>query len=86
MSDKENDKLDKVLSMLHDHSEDLETIKRGIYGDKQNGVPGLLQENKDQEERIKKLEELKKKGTYMVAGVTLAWPVIWHHIKQYFGL
>lgn len=85
MSDKENDKLDKILSRMDEHSEELQTIKRGIYGDERNDVPGLLKENKDQEKRIKSLEEYRKKGAYMVAGFTLSWPVIWHQIKQYFG-
>jgi hypothetical protein len=86
MSDKENDKLDRILNKLDDHDIKLADIQRGIYGDPKNDVPGLMKENKDQEKRIKELEDLKKKGTYMVAGVTLAWPIIWHHIKGFFGL
>ena len=86
MSEKENDKLDKILSRMDEHSEELQTIRRGIYGDKENGVPGLLANDKDQEKRLKSLEEFKKKIVYTVGGITLVVPPFIQEIKKYFGL
>lgn len=78
MSAEQDDKIDKILGHV-------EKLSRGMYGDPDNGVKGLIKDNQDQEERIKSLEELKKKGVYMIAGVTLTWPIIWHYIKTFFG-
>jgi hypothetical protein len=86
MSEKENDKLDKILNKLDDHADQLRTIQTGIYGDDKNGFPGLIKENKDQEKRIKTLEEFKKKVVYTVGGITLVVPPIITELRRYLGL
>jgi hypothetical protein len=43
MSEREEDILKKVLETQERHTSILETIRRGVYGDAENNVLGLLQ-------------------------------------------
>lgn len=86
MSEKENDKLDKVLYHLETLGKSVAKIERGVYGDPDNDVPGLIKENKSQETRIKSLEENQKKQKWIIAGVSFSVPVIIHFVKQKIGL
>jgi hypothetical protein len=75
MSAQEDDKLDRILQTV-------EKISRGVYGDPDNGVDGLIKENKDQEKRISALEDHQKKQKWMIAGVSFSVPVIIHFVKD----
>lgn len=70
-----DEKLDKIL-------EQVEKINRGVYGDKDNGVKGLIKENQDQEERIKSLEDTRKHAKYWVGGVTVAGSAVVVFVKE----
>lgn len=50
---------------------DIEVIRRGVYGDKENGVQGLIDYNKDQAERISKLELFSNKLKWLGAVIGL---------------
>ncbi len=65
---------------------EVETIKRGIYGDEMNGVRGLMETDKEQHKRIKSLETDRSKFYWMGGGLAISWPVVWHFIKEKFGL
>lgn len=73
------EKVDKILKHV-------EKMDRGIYGDLDNGTPGLIKENKNQEDRIVKLEESQKKIKYWIAGFSFATPPLLYIIKQKLGL
>ncbi|HUQ67174.1 MAG TPA: hypothetical protein VM101_13515 [Flavitalea sp.] len=90
MSQNENDKLDRLLQRFDDHAketkDELATIKRGIYGDKPNGVVGLIETDKDQEKRISALEDGQKKQIWTIGGFASAFSVlgafIWYLAKE----
>lgn len=94
MSHEENSKIDALLQKFDSHAretkEELSTIKRGIYGDPLNKVPGLIDTDKDQDRRIKELEEQRKKQKYTMAGIGAAagvgLPLIIEWVKKQMGL
>lgn len=64
--------MDLVVSRLDHIDENVDTIKRGVYGDPTNGVKGLIQKQEDDharfernEGRIAKLEAFKVKATWI---------------------
>lgn len=65
-------------------SNEVQTIKRGVYGDEENDVLGLITTDKLQHKRIKSLEDSRKKalwvGGTIIAGLELAW----HGIQEWF--
>jgi hypothetical protein len=79
MSAQEDDKLDQILTHV-------EKLSRGMYGDPDNGVHGLIRENMDREIRLKAVEDNQKKVKYWIAGFSIAIPSIILFIKQKLGL
>ena len=72
---------------------DIATINRGIYGDPINNVPGiherfkeLLEKDKIQHDRIKSLEESKKKALWVGGGALISVEALWQLIKHKFNL
>lgn len=70
---------------------ELETIKRGIYGDPKNKVLGLIerQDNDEQrmdesDKRMTKIENKQYKIGLLLAGILMGVDVIWNFIKQNF--
>lgn len=82
MSEQEKDKLDYLVQKFDEHSshvrEELATIKRGVYGDPDNKVPGLMDRQLEDERRIKviederKAEAVKKKTILWIGGSIVA--------------
>jgi hypothetical protein len=62
----------KIIAQLNRMETEIQTIKRGVYGDQQNKVKGLIQTDLEQHVRIKKLEDVKKKAIWIAAGFILA--------------
>lgn len=60
--------IEEVLIMLKRIEGDVQTIKRGMYGDEQNNVKGLIALDDEKHRRIKKLEESKKKLLWFIGG------------------
>lgn len=79
MSAAEDNKLDQILGHL-------QKLNRGMYGDPDNGVKGLIKDNLDQEVRLKAVEDTQKKVKYWIAGFTVTVPVIIHFVKERLGL
>lgn len=86
MSEREEDILKKVLETQERHTSILETIRRGVYGDAENNVLGLLQrqdidelERKVMTEEIEAIKRINWKisAIFGVAGGTLMSTVIW---------
>lgn len=74
-----DEKLDKILGHV-------EKLNRGMYGDPDNGVPGLIKDNLDQEERIKSLEQGQKNFKYWIGGFSFAGSAVVIMIKEKLGL
>jgi hypothetical protein len=83
MTDREeahiNARFDKLDSAI-------EEIRRGLYGDLTNKVPGLVVERIKDHERIVKLEETKKKAIWWGAGAIFAIEMTWHYLKDKIGI
>lgn len=79
MSHEENNKLDKIY-------EAVEKINRGLYGDADNKVPGLMQSHYELRDDVNKLKDDKKKQRWIIAGVSITVPVIIHLLKEKLGL
>jgi hypothetical protein len=75
----QEEKIDKILTHV-------EKLNRGMYGDPDNGVPGLIKENQDQEVRLKAVEENQKKVKYWIAGFSFAVPSLLYFVKEKLGL
>lgn len=73
--------LDDFSKQLTRIETDVQTIKRGVYGDQQNKVKGLIQTDQEQHLRIKKLENVKSKVIWIGLGIILAFEAIIAFIK-----
>ena len=63
---------------------EVETIKRGIYGDSANQVKGLIHTDQDQDKRIRSLEDTKSKIYWTGGGLLVSGELIWQFIKNKF--
>lgn len=83
MSAQENDKLDRLIDQV-------EKMNRGLYGDAENKVPGLMQSHYEVKAEVLQMKEAQKKRTWMIAGfssaASLTLPVLWEWLKKTFGL
>lgn len=78
---KQHSELKQLITKL---SMEVAEIKRGVYGDEINKVPGLIDTDRSQHLRIKKLENLKNKFFWVASGVIVAAEGL-HFLKDYFG-
>jgi len=89
MSDRENDKLDKILNKLDTIGDDVEDLKRGVHGDKVNKTKGLIDRQEEDEKRITALENKNRNEKYWIGGFSAAaslglpWLIEW--LKKQFG-
>lgn len=81
MSVPEEDKLDKIIRAI-------DKIDRGLYGDADNKVPGLMQNHYELKARMDLMQEREKKRTYLIAGfssaASLGLPFVWEWVKKTF--
>jgi len=75
------EQLTQVLATLKRMEEEIHTIKRGVYGDEPNQVKGLIQTDREQHLRIKKLEDGRRKFLYFGAGVLAVVEIIIQLVK-----
>jgi hypothetical protein len=71
-----DEKIDHIMRKV-------DKIDRGVYGDPDNGVDGLIKENKDQEKRLKSLEDDGRKQKWMVAGFSFSVPVVVTLVREW---
>ena len=71
-----------IIRKLDDIAREVQTIKRGVYGDEDNEVPGLIDHAKDHNKRIKSLEDTKKQALWWGGGVLLTLNAMWHFLKE----
>lgn len=70
--------LEEIASTLSRIEHEVYTIKRGVYGDKENGKLGLIETDLQQHERLKKLEDFRKKAIYLGTGAIAVIEVLAH--------
>lgn len=78
--------LEEIARTLNRIEDEVHTIKRGIYGDEPNHVKGLIKTDAEQEERIVKLEDARKKTLWMIGGGLLVIEAVMQIAKFKFGL
>ena len=77
----------KDMKLAQDHfMREISTIKRGIYGDEENMVKGLIEIDREQHDRIRSLEQSKNKVYWFGSGFVLSWPLIYEFVKKNLGL
>jgi len=86
MTTQEKDRIEVVIEKLEDLHVELQTVKRGVYGDEKNKVKGLIQTDIELHERITKLEEVNKKAVWYGLGFVGAFELGWHLFKSKLGL
>lgn len=82
MNEIESGKLDKLIGMVKTMSAEVDTIKRGVYGDAANRVPGLIDTDREQHLRLKSLEETRKKALWAFGGAFGVFEGLWHWLKN----
>lgn len=85
MSDEDKEWFDGKFGHL---DKEVATIKRGVYGDKDNDVPGLIDKQKDMQEEldiakadIKDIHDTKRKVLWVGGGGLGVLEAIWHFFK-----
>jgi hypothetical protein len=73
----------KVDELHREMREDMAVLKRGVYGDKINGVRGLLERQDSDEERIDKIEKRQWKVGAMIGGFVVAVDIVVMYIKEF---
>lgn len=81
-----DDRFDELSKMIGSLSSEIQTVKRGVYGDEPNGVLGLIQTDKEQHKRIKSLEGTRAKALWTFGGLIAAFEIFWQLIKPKLGL
>lgn len=61
--------------------DEVQDLSRGLYGDKKNGTPGLVQRQEIDEIRITKLEGFRNKLLWFTSGSIVAGQAVWEVIK-----
>lgn len=78
-----DEKIDQILK-------EVGKINRGLYGDADNKVPGLMQEHYQLKNDFEKLNEKDKKRTWVFMGasavISFISPFLWNWIKTKLGL
>jgi hypothetical protein len=88
MSEKEKEKIDVLIQKVDEIKIEVDTIKRGIYGDQKNKVSGLIDRQDLDERRISAIEGNQKRffavlGMIGVA-VQVALNLVWDYVKGMF--
>lgn len=78
LKDHLDDRLDTFANTMREMKGDVHDIKRGMYGDQKNKVPGLI----ELPPRVSSLEETRKKLLWGVGGAILVLEVLWHIGKE----
>jgi len=63
-------------------AKEVNTVKRGVYGDEENGIKGLIHTNHEQQKDIDSLKETRKKGMWIFSGALMALQGLWHLITS----
>ena len=72
-----------IIDKLDDLMKEVQSIKRGVYGDKDNGVNGLIHHQRDHLQRLIDLEESKKKAIWFGSGAIVVLTGIWHFLIEW---
>lgn len=76
----------EVRGFMRNISEKVQKIERGMYGEGENGTPGLIQRQALDEQRITKIESKINRGVWFLSGILVSIEVAWQFIKQKFKL
>ena len=83
MSANEEEKIDKLIAQV-------EKMNRGLYGDAENKVPGLMQSHYEVKADVQELKENQKKRVWIIAGfstaASISLPLFIEWFKKQFGL
>lgn len=78
------DKIDEILKLTQQNTNDIAHIKRGLYGDPVNKLPGLIDRQIEDEAEIKKLKDQQSRTLWIVTGFGAAVSVIFNFLKELF--
>lgn len=82
------EKIDCILKLCEKQGKDIERINRGLYGDPDNKLPGLIDRQISDETRIKNLEQHNDRQKWWTGGAiaafTVAGTLLWNWIKDVF--
>lgn len=88
MSPEEHDMLKDFIDSQNrvnkEFIEELHTISRGLYGDPQNKVPGLIQRQERDEDDIRKLKAFQTKLSILWGMIIVTAGVVWEFIRAKF--
>lgn len=83
-------KIDAILKLCEKQGNDIDEIKRGLYGDQRNKLPGLIDRQINDEKEIAAIKASNEKAKWWAAGftaaLTLIVSVLYNAAKQIFGL
>lgn len=75
--------LENIAKSLQRIEDELADVKRGVYGDPVNKKKGLLELDEEKHNRIKVLEEGKKKIIYISCGAVATIEMLYWIYKSY---
>jgi hypothetical protein len=88
MSEKEKEKIDVLIQKVDEIKIEVDTIKRGIYGDQKNKVAGLIDRQDLDERRISAIEGNQKRFFAVLGMIGVAVQVVlnlvWDYVKGMF--
>lgn len=74
--------LEHIQEQLGEILVKVNSIELGVYGDEKNKIPGLIDHQKGHHDRIKSLEESRKKALWYGSGALLTLNALYHFIKD----
>lgn len=79
LKDHIDDRMDSFGSTMKEMRSEVHDIKRGLYGDQKNKVPGLI----DLPPRVYSLEESRKKALWILGGIIALLEAALHIAKEF---
>lgn len=80
MSERDDSQLNYLVTKFDEHAkhvnEELSIIKRGVYGESANKVPGLMDRQTSTETKVAALEKVKDKLVWISVGIGMTVQVI----------
>lgn len=78
------EKLDACLRHLETQGKAIDKINRGLYGDPDNKLPGLIDRQITDETRILKLERHNDRQKWYLGGIGVAVMIAWEMVGDFF--
>lgn len=78
-----DEKIDAILKLCETQGKNIDRINRGLYGDPDNKLPGLIDRQISDEDRIRRLERHNDRQKWYLGGIGVAFMIAWEVVGDF---